>query len=136
MQPIAAGLKSMHILLIEPDTLLAATYKAALEASKHTVTWTRTAQQAVFAADEQKPSVVVLEPQMARHNGIEFLYEFKSYPEWQAIPIVILTMLPTAELEGLAVLRRDLGVAAILGKSQTSLPQLCEAVAEAAKAKP
>ncbi len=125
----------MYVLLIEPDAVLAATYKAALEAARHTVIWVHTAQQAVFAADEQKPSVVVLEPQMARHNGVEFLYEFKSYSEWQDIPIIILTVLPTAELESLAVLRRDLGVVAVLRKSQTSLLQLCEAVADAAKAK-
>lgn len=124
----------MHILLIEPDAILAGTYVAALEASRHTVVWAQTAQQAVFAADEQKPDVVVLEMQMARHNGVEFLYEFKSYPEWQGIPVIILTSLPVIDLENLAVLRRDLGVVSILGKTQTSAAQLCEMIAKLAKA--
>lgn len=124
----------MHILFVEPDAVLAATYQTALVAAGHTVALVRTAQQAVFAADEQKPGVVVLEPQMARHNGVEFLYEFKSYPEWQGIPVVILTTLPVAELEALSVLRRDLGVVSILGKSQVNMTKLCEIVAKIAKA--
>lgn len=124
----------MRILHIEPDTVLAVTYRSALTAAGHSVVLARTAQQAVFAADEQKPDVVVLEPQMARHNGVEFLYEFKSYPEWQGIPVIILTSLPVIDLENLAVLRRDLGVVSILGKTQTSVAQLCEMIAKLAKA--
>ena len=124
----------MHILLIEPDAVLAATYASALEAAGHTVAHAHTAQQAVMLADEQKPALVILEPQMARHNGIEFLYEFKSYPEWQRIPVIILTSMPPGELEKLSVLRTQLSVVAMLGKSKTSLADLCAAVASAPKA--
>lgn len=125
----------MHILLIEPDAVLAATYITALEAMEHTVAYAHTAQQAVILADEHKPSLVILEPQMARHNGIEFLYEFKSYPEWQRISVIILSSLPPKELEKLSVLRSQLSVVEVLGKSKTSLADLCAAVASAQKAK-
>ena len=125
----------MHILLIEPDTVLAETYRTALVASGFSVALARTAQQAIFMADEKKPDVVVLEPQMARHNGIEFLYEFKSYPEWQKIPIIVLSVLPVTDLENMTVLRSELSVVAILSKSRTTIPMLCGAVADATKAR-
>ena len=125
----------MHILLIEPDAVLAASYVTALEAAGYTVAHAHTAQQAVMLADERKPSLVILEPQMARHNGVEFLYEFKSYPEWQRIPVIILTSLPPKELEKLSVLRTQLSVVAVLGKSKTSLVDLCAVVVSAIRAK-
>ncbi len=124
----------MHILLVEPDNLLAATYQASLESAARTVAWARTAQQAVFKADEHRPDVIVLEPQMARHNGIEFLYEFKSYPEWQDIPVIILSVLPASELGSLPVLQRELSVVAILSKTHTTLDALGEAVNDVVKA--
>jgi len=125
----------MKILLIEPDAVLAASYTTALEAAGHTVAHAHSAQQAVMLADEHKPGLVILEPQMARHNGIEFLYEFKSYPEWQRIPVIVLTSMPPSELEKLSVLRTQLSVVEVLGKSQTSLTDLSVAVASVPKAK-
>lgn len=119
----------MHILLIEPDAALAASYQAALEADGHTVTWARASQQAVFSAEEHAPDAVVMEIEMARHNGIEFLYEFKSYTEWQPIPVIILTGLPVQELEALGVLRTELGVVKVLSKTHTNLQLLRDEVA-------
>lgn len=126
----------MRILLIEPDVILAETYITALKSSGHAVVWVRTAQQAVAAADEKRPDLVILELQMSRHNGIEFLYEFKSYSEWQRVPVIVLSAIPPVELEQIAVLRRELAVVAVLGKTQTSLADLCAAVAASNKAKP
>lgn len=125
----------MRILLIEPDAVLAGTYIVALEAAGHTVTQAHTAQQAVMQADEHTPDLVILEPQMARHNGVEFLYEFKSYPEWQSIPVIILSSLSPDELEKLTVLRSQLSVVTMLAKSKTSLADLCAAAEAAVKAK-
>jgi two-component system OmpR family response regulator len=47
------------------------------------------AQTAIAAADKQLPDVVVMELVLPAHNGIEFLYEFRSYPEWASIPVVL-----------------------------------------------
>lgn len=123
----------MHILLIEPNKVLAATYVMALTDVGHTVSHAHTAQTAVAMADEKKPNLVILELQMARHNGVEFLYEFKSYPEWRRIPVIILSVLPLDELEELTVLRRELSVSSILSKTQTTLNDLCQAVAKLEK---
>ena len=120
----------MHILLIEPDRLLAAAYKTALEKAGHSVTCSRSAQQAVYLADEKAPDGIVLEPQLPRHNGIEFLYELKSYTEWQQVPVVILTALPPNAFAPFPVLQTQLGVVAVLSKSGTSLDKLCKQVAK------
>jgi two-component system sensor histidine kinase/response regulator len=118
----------MHLLLVEPDRLLAASIAQACERQAHTVTHVVSAQDAVHAADEHAPDVVVLELQMPRHNGVEFLYEFRSYPEWMHIPIVLHTRVPPSELTMAATLEHELGVAQVLYKPTTSLKQLCQAL--------
>lgn len=119
------------ILLIEPDRLLAETYFKALVAAGHTVTACAGAQAAIMAADEQRPDLVILELQLVEHSGIEFLYEFRSYPEWQNIPVVIQTQVPQHEFaHNQQLLGQELGVTAYLYKPHTSLKQLLGAVRE------
>jgi CheY-like chemotaxis protein len=122
----------MRILLIEPDVLQARAYAAALQRSGQTVVCASGAQSAVQAADEQMPDVVVLELQLPGHNGIEFLYEFRSYPEWLHVPVVLHTFVPPHELTFAANLHTELGVQRILYKPATSLADLCVAVGELA----
>ena len=120
-----------HILLIEPNTLLARTYTEALEHAGHTVAHAAGAQAAVDAADSQTPDVVILELQLPQHSGIEFLHEFRSYGEWQHIPVIAHTMTSsTALTEAAPTLQRDLGVRVILYKPQTTLHDLVRAARE------
>ena len=119
----------MNILLIEPDRVLAGTYRAALQAAGHKVLMCASAQSAVFAADEVTPDVVVLELQLVKHSGLEFLYEFRSYPEWHHIPIVIHSHIPAGEFsDSWELLRDHLGVAAYHYKPLTSLQTLLRSV--------
>jgi len=116
----------MNILLVEPDLFLGKIYKQALENLGNEVAWAKSAQQAVVLADENKPDIVVMEIQMPRHNGIEFLYEFRSYSEWQSIPVVLHTLASysTNWIESID----DLGVLDYLYKPATSLKQLADSV--------
>jgi DNA-binding response OmpR family regulator len=118
-----------NILLIEPDRLLAETYRQALAAAQHQVVVCAGAQAAITAADCLTPDLVILELQLVEHSGIEFLYEFRSYPEWQAVPVLVQTSVPPAEFaESWQILKRELGVNDYLYKPQTSLRQLTAAV--------
>jgi len=118
-----------NVLLIEPDAVLARTYMQALQHAGHTVACAHDAQGAISASDETQPDIVVLELQMATHNGIEFLHEFRSYPEWQQIPVLVNTNIPpTTMIAAKAVLARDLGVVQCLYKPRTSLEQLLRVV--------
>src|SRR4051794_4644485 len=103
----------MRVLLIEPDRLLADTYRLALESAGHSVRMCASAQSAIFCADEVTPDVVLLELQLVGHSGLEFLYEFRSYREWQGIPVVIHSHVPAGELSGSwQLLKSQLGVTA------------------------
>ena len=122
-----------QVLLIEPDALLAKTYAAALEAVGYAVRTCALAQSAIHIADEIKPDLVVLEIQLVGHSGVEFLYEFRSYADWQGVPLVLLTHVPPREFaESRQLLYEELGVRTYLYKPQTKLRDLLRSVQELA----
>jgi len=126
-----------NILLIEPDRVLARTYGSALERAGHKVQAATTAQSALQLADEVCPEVVLLELQLVAHGGVEFLYEFRSYADWQSIPIAIVSNVPPAEFnQSVGVLRERLGVVAYCYKPQTNLQHLQRAVEDALARQP
>lgn len=126
-----------HVLLIEPDRLLAETYMKALKSAGHTAQPCVSAQSAVFCVDEQMPDIIVMEVQLTAHSGIEFLYELRSYADWQGIPVVILSGIPAGEFQGSwQLLRKELGVESYHYKPITSLKNLLLAVDEALMAHP
>lgn len=115
----------MHILLIEPDRPLGRMYTGVLQSHGHTVSLAAGAQSAIMAADASRPDVVVLELQLAEHSGIEFLYEFRSYAEWQSVPVIVHSMVaPQAFQDSRRILMEQVGVVAYLYKPETTLAQL------------
>jgi CheY-like chemotaxis protein len=123
----------MNIILLEPDKVLADTYRQALMGQGHKVTMCASAQAAIFAADEHKPDVVIVELQLVGHSGIEFLYEFRSYDDWQKVPALILTNVPAGEFSGSwDLLKNELNVSAYHYKPLTSLQALFRSVESAA----
>jgi DNA-binding response OmpR family regulator len=121
-----------RVLLIEPDQILADTYARAIEENVlTTVTSVSSAQAAIMAADENMPDLVVLELQLIEHSGIEFLYEFRSYSEWQSIPVIIHSIVPFSEFGGSwQLLKDELGVCEYLYKPHTTLRQLLRRIKE------
>jgi len=123
----------MNVLLIEPDMALTQTYCRMLENAGYTVCPCVSAQMAIRCADELRPDVVVMELQLVSHSGVEFLYEFRSYADWQDIPLILLTLVPPAEFSGSwLLLSNELHVAKYLYKPQTSLQKLLRSVNELA----
>lgn len=118
----------MDVLLIEPDSVEASCYIAALEMAGNHVRHVTTAQAAIQVADERVPEVVVLELQLPRHNGVEFLYEFRSYSEWLYVPVLVYSYVPPSELASSVTLRNELGVYEVLHKPGSNLAQLVASV--------
>ncbi|HEX4774848.1 MAG TPA: response regulator [Candidatus Saccharimonadales bacterium] len=115
----------MNILLIEPDRLLAETYFKALLQAGHQVVACAGAQTAILAADQRTPDLVIMELQLVEHSGIEFLYEFRSYIDWQRVPVIIQTLVPPGEFQASwQLLKNELGVQAYLYKPRTKLADL------------
>lgn len=119
-----------HILLIEPNTIFTQIYKQALKKAGYSVTAVDNAQDAIFAADKKIPDCVILELQIPVHNGVEFLYEFRSYPEWQSIPVIINSLIPHSEFIDSTISWNDLSLGTYLYKPRTSLEKLIKAVNE------
>lgn len=118
-----------HVLLIEPDLVLAETYRQVLLAEGHRVVCCASAQAGIISADQYRPDVIVLELQLIEHSGIEFLYELRSYPEWQNVPVIIQTHVPPDEFTAsLGLLQSQLNVSAYLYKPHTSLQKLVSEV--------
>lgn len=117
-----------RVLLLEPDTILGHTYATALGQSSHKVIWCQTAQDAISDIDVHLPDIVVLELQLALHNGIEFLYEFRSYADWHHIPVIILSHVPPGLQAISDVLWDHLNVVAYHYKPMTKLVDLIKSV--------
>lgn len=123
----------IKVLLIEPDQRLSKTYQQALS-QQHEVAVVHTAQQAIHATEQFIPDVIVLDPQIARHNGVEFMYELRSYADLQKIPVILLVSLLPEMFTVPVATQRQLGIVQVLYKPQTSLKQLVDVVSRQAKA--
>lgn len=117
------------LLLIEPDPVLVKIYKDYLEKNGFKIAAAKDAQDAVNKADKKTPDIVVMELQLVGHSGIEFLYEFRSYSEWQKVPVIINSHVPKREFkENWRVLSQELGVIEYLYKPITSLSHLLASI--------
>lgn len=114
----------MKILLVEPDKVLGEAIAHVFESAKHKLTWKRNAQTALDALDDNIPDLIILEIQLGLHNGIEFLYEIRSYPEWQNVPVIVHTLNNKALDEQFSQAFAELDVRAVLYKPRTSTQNL------------
>lgn len=117
-----------RVLLLEPDRLLGEAVKGYFAKAGYSVSTHSDPQAAISQADKQLPDVVITELQLANRSGVEFLYEFRSYPEWQNIPVIIFTNLSAEQLASYEKVFSELNIAATLYKPATSLKQLLERV--------
>ena len=117
-----------QILLVEPDIKLGKVYSQFLIDQGNEVSWRTTAQSALTSVDEQTPDLIILELQLAAHNGIEFLYEFRSYKDWQVIPVLIHSQVPPLLKAISPMLWDQLGIVGYLYKPATKLRDLARSV--------
>lgn len=117
-----------EVLLIEPDRLRARNVSQALMLQGYNVSSKQTGQGAVHAAELKTPDIIVMELQLANHNGLEFLYEFRSYPEWQSIPVILYTLVPPTILSNNKEIFDRLGVEGYLYKPLSKLRHIVTAV--------
>lgn len=109
-----------HVLIVEPDSVQASLIASAVGSEQLQTHIVAEAQTAISAADKNKPSLVIVEIALPSHNGIEFLHEFRSYPEWMDIPVVVFSQ---QHVDNHAIFH-SLGNVTYLYKPRTSLANL------------
>jgi len=114
----------MNILILEPDRKVSLVYQRALTAAGHNVRIEHHAQDAITSIDKSQPDIVIVELQLIRHGGMEFLYELRSYSEWLSMKVILLTMVPSHQLILSDKSKKELGIVEHLYKPETTLEQL------------
>lgn len=122
--------KKNKVLLIEPDSFLAKIYVQAIEREGIIVQRTSKAQEAISVIDKIKPNLIVLELQLPSNNGIEFLYELRSYSDLQDIKVIVLSFISSLELALTPKQTQILNIYKHLYKPKTSVSKLAEVVNE------
>lgn len=117
-----------RILLVESDKLIAGNLRGVLKKAGHQVNWHVDPQAALDAADLQLPEAVIVDLVLANHGGIEFLYEFRSYPEWQEVPVIVFSSLSAEELKEALAGFEHLNVSAYHYKLHTTLSELTKSI--------
>lgn len=117
-----------RILFIEPDRLLGANAKQVLKHSGHEVDWHVDPQAAMNSADAAHPQIIILDLLLAGRSGVEFLYEFRSYPEWAQLPVIIYSNIRPEDFNDSGVGFKHLGIAAYFYKPTTSIGELSKSI--------
>lgn len=102
-----------------------------LKKAGHKVDWQVSPQAALSRADAQPPDAIVLDIMLAGHSGIEFLYEFRSYPDWQSLPIVIYGSLSPEEVRESLSGFDNLNINDYLYKPTTPLSEIADSLERA-----
>ena len=116
------------ILLLQSDDQLSATISAYLKLKGHRVTVHKDPQAAVLAADDLVPDLVILDLLLAARSGAEFLYEMRSYPDWQSLPVIAIGYLTMQQIEPYMDSFNHLDVSIYLPRQSTSLSRLSQEV--------
>ncbi len=115
------------VLLIETDKFLAKNVTNILEANDFIVDWQVDPQAAVISLDQGTTDLIIMDLVLAGRSGIEFLYEIRSYPDWQKIPVIAFSSVPEAELGSCAQSLEQLDVKVYYHKPATTVADLVRA---------
>ena len=118
----------MTVLLVDSDKLLADNFSSVMNEIGHETVWQVELQAALESMDTKKPDAVVMDINLADRSGVELLYELRSYPEWQKLPIIIWS--DAAEVrQGISPkVFKNLGVTSYLPKSTTGVRSLASSL--------
>lgn len=117
-----------RILMVETDRLIAENLSHYLGKYGHSVDWQQDLQAAIDASDSVCPDLVVLDLMLCGRSGVEFLYEFRSYPDWQSIPVVLFSNISMRDLGETTAGFSQLNISAYHYKPTTSLSQLAHSI--------
>lgn len=115
------------ILLVEDDEVLASVYRARLEMEDFAVIEVHDGEQALTAALEYRPDLIILDAMMPKISGFDVLDILRNTPETMNLQIIMLTALSQESDRERA---EKLGVDEYLVKSQVMISDVIEKVRE------
>jgi len=113
------------ILLVEDDIALAAVYKSRLELEDFDTKEVHNGEDALAAAREYKPDLILLDAMMPKISGFDVLDILRNTPETVNIKVIMLTALSQAKDKERA---EELGVNDYLVKSQVVIGDVVDRV--------
>jgi signal transduction histidine kinase/DNA-binding response OmpR family regulator len=85
------GATAGRVLLVDDDEVVRRSVRQALAPIGWKVTEAENGQSAVESLTATRPDVIILDLMMPKMDGFEFLDELRGRPDWQGIPVVIIT---------------------------------------------
>ena len=113
------------ILLVEDDTALSAVYKSRLDLEGFDIREVSNGEDALSAAIEYKPDLILLDAMMPKISGFDVLDILRNTPETTNIRVIMLTALSQPKDKERA---EDLGVDDYLVKSQVVIGDVVERI--------
>lgn len=116
-----------HVLVVEDEDLLVRALKDNLESEGYSVAVATDGEMAFDELKKKTPSLILLDLLLPKKNGFDVLKEIRTSPEWQLIPVVILSNLG----EDSGIKRAlELGANDYFVKSQHPIQEVIEKVRE------
>lgn len=116
-----------HVLIVEDEDFLVRALKDNLVSEGHTVSVAMDGEAAFVELAKKKPSLILLDLLLPKKNGFDVLREIRSNPEYQHIPVVILSNLGEDSEIKRAL---ELGANDYFVKSQHPIQEVMEKVKE------
>lgn len=116
-----------HVLVVEDEDFLVRALKDNLVSEGHSVSVATDGEMAFEELKKKKPSLILLDLLLPKKNGFDVLRDIRSNPEWQQIPVVILSNLGEDSEIKRAL---ELGANDYFVKSQHPIQEVMEKVRE------
>lgn len=111
-------------MIIEPSPEMSATLAKALRREGIKFEIVSSSEEAIAKAENKELKAVVVELLLAKHNGLEFIYEFRTYADWDNVKLFLYTHLSKDEINLSEKLMREIGIDRHYYKPTTSLKKL------------
>lgn len=116
-----------HVLIVEDEDFLVRALKDNLVSDGYSVSVAMDGEAAFDELKKKTPSLILLDLLLPRKNGFDVLKEIRQSPEWQLIPVVILSNLGEDSEIKRAL---ELGANDYFVKSQHPIQEVMEKVRE------
>lgn len=95
----AAPVADHYVLVVEDNPVIRQIYRRALEQQQLAVVDAENGTRALTLMERTRPGYVVLDLMMLDMDGFEFLKRMRRRPEWESVPVAVLSAKPLSELE-------------------------------------